>query len=199
MRGLSRTLGRLASALVVLVAVLVAALAIVAGVVPRLVGGGAYAVLTSSMAPGLPPGTLVVTRGVDPDDVGIGDVVTYQLVSGEPAVVTHRVVGLRTGADGALQYVTRGDANPVDDPAPVRAAQVRGTLWFAVPWVGRATVLLGPAARQDASRALAALLALVAARETIRAWRGRGSRPGSGSTSAATRRDGAARVGAHRG
>lgn len=32
--------------------------------------------------------------------------------------------------------MTRGDANPSPDPGWVQEVQVRGTLWYALPWVG---------------------------------------------------------------
>ena len=56
--------------------------------------------LTSSMEPGLPPGTLVIVKPIDPVDVRIGTVITYQLESGKPTVVTHRDCGghARAGA-----------------------------------------------------------------------------------------------------
>ncbi len=69
-----------------------AAVIAVAVVVPRLAGARPYVVLTGSMRPGMPPGTLVVVRPVDPRSIGVGDVITYQVASGEPDVVTHRVV-----------------------------------------------------------------------------------------------------------
>ena len=54
-------------ALVVLVAVLVI-------VVPGAIGGRALTVLTSSMEPTYPPGTLVVVKPTPPGEVHIGDV-----------------------------------------------------------------------------------------------------------------------------
>ena len=78
----------------------VAALVLAAVVVPRLAGATPYTVLTGSMTPAYPPGSLVVVRPVEPNEVRIGDVVTYQLRSGEPAVATHRVVGVGWSADG---------------------------------------------------------------------------------------------------
>ena len=42
--------------------------------------------------PASAPGSVVVVRPVDPADIGVGSVITYQLESGEPEVVTHRVV-----------------------------------------------------------------------------------------------------------
>ncbi|QEO14088.1 signal peptidase I [Agromyces intestinalis] len=114
---------------------LVAALVIV---VPAVTGSAAYTILTSSMAPSLPPGTLVIVKPVDPDELRIGDVITYQLESGASTVVTHRIEQIRSPnlPGGERSFITRGDANGVADAEPVRAVQVRGTVWYAVPWVG---------------------------------------------------------------
>lgn len=103
---------------------------------PRLAGGTAYTVLTGSMRPSLPPGTLVVTRPVAPETLAIGDVITYQVRSDQPAVVTHRVIALGYAASGEVTVRTRGDANGADDPEQVRAVQIRGRYWYAVPYLG---------------------------------------------------------------
>jgi signal peptidase len=119
-----------------LVLLVVAAFVVATVAVPRLTGGTAYTVTSGSMRPTLPPGTLIVTRPADPAALGIGDVITYQLVSGRPAVVTHRIIGVGYAANGEITFRTRGDANDVADDKPVRAVQVRGELWYAVPLVG---------------------------------------------------------------
>ena len=51
-------------------------------VAPRLTGSTAYTVLTGSMQPGLPPGTLIVSRPASPSELRAGDVITFQPVSG---------------------------------------------------------------------------------------------------------------------
>ncbi len=104
--------------------------------VPRVAGATPYAVLTGSMQPGLPPGTLIVVRPVDDADLALGDVVTYQLESGEAPVVTHRVVAMGYDGLGELRLQTQGDANDVPDAAWVRPIQVRGELWYSVPLAG---------------------------------------------------------------
>ncbi|WP_311210657.1 MULTISPECIES: signal peptidase I [unclassified Aeromicrobium] len=134
----------------------------VAVVVPRLAGATPYTVLTGSMRPELPPGTLVVVRPVDMDDISVGDTITYQLRSGEPTVVTHRVVGSGVRADGTAVLTTRGDANQVSDARTVRQEQVRGRVWYAVPYLGRLSTALDPAQRRTAVHALAAGLLLYA-------------------------------------
>lgn len=138
--------------------VLVAAVAL-----PRLAGATPYTVLTGSMTPDYPPGTLVVVRPVEARDLRIGQVVTWQVESGRATVVTHRVIGTRVGRDGELEVITKGDANAVADP-PVRAVQVRGRLWYAVPHLGRVNHLITGHQRQYAVWLVAALLVAYALR-----------------------------------
>lgn len=114
----------------------VIALAVVVIVVPKVAGATPLTVLTSSMAPGLPPGTLIVVRPVDADELGVGDIVTYQLRAGEPEVVTHRVVGMQLSTTGERSFVLQGDNNSVPDPSAVLPEQVRGRVWYSVPFVG---------------------------------------------------------------
>ena len=115
---------------------LLAALAIVLVVLPKATGSVPLTVLTTSMEPTLPPGTLVVVRPTPLDEIEVGDVVTYQIAPGEPAVVSHRVVAVTAAADGSRRFITQGDANAVPDGRPVEDAQVRGVVWYSVPGLG---------------------------------------------------------------
>lgn len=142
--------------LLVAACVVVLALAVV---VPRLAGATPYTVLTGSMAPELPPGTLVVVRPADPEDVAVGDVITYQLRSGDPTVVTHRVVSASVlTATGEHVFRTQGDANAAADPEPVQPVQVRGELWYSVPYLGRASTWFTGVERQRMVTGAALLL-----------------------------------------
>lgn len=133
-------------------------------VVPRLSGATPYAVLTSSMTPSLREGTLVVVRPVSPSSIGIGSVITYQLRSGEPAVVTHRVVAVSVDGAASRSFRTRGDANDLADPGWVKPVQVKGEVWYAVPQLGRLhAALSGRQHQQLAYLTAAALLAFAAA------------------------------------
>lgn len=128
----------LSSAATVAVVALVVALV----VVPRLVGGASLTVLTGSMEPSLSPGDVVVTQGVDVDevctDVSVGTVVTFLPEPDDPALITHRVVGKTIGTfdDGtSCRLVTQGDTSSAADD-PVSPAQVRGVLLYALPKLG---------------------------------------------------------------
>jgi signal peptidase len=122
-----------------LVMLSVGAALLVALVVPRLAGATPYVIETGSMTPKMPPGTLVVVRPVDPADIAVGDVVTYQIRSGDPTVVTHRVVQQGVDMTGQPRWRTQGDANDTADEGWVEPVQVRGERWYHVPYLGYAT------------------------------------------------------------
>lgn len=116
----------------------IGAIVTIAVLIPRIAGATPYVVLTGSMRPTMPPGTMVVVKPVKSRDVGIGDVVTYQLRSGDPTVVTHRVVAMGSHK-GEPIFRTQGDANNVADKEWVRQVQIRGVAWYAVPYLGYVT------------------------------------------------------------
>jgi signal peptidase len=111
--------------------------------VPLFTGSSTYAVLTSSMAPRYPPGTLLVVKPSSFASLRTGDVITYQLESGKPAVVTHRVVSIGVTQKGERTLITKGDNNDLRDATPVREVQVRGKLLYAVPYAGFVANILG--------------------------------------------------------
>lgn len=95
-----------------------------------------YTVLTESMRPTYPPGTLVVVRDGDMNRLATGEVITYQLRSGEPEVVSHRIIASAQNSTGGRTYVTQGDNNPQPDQNPVKPEQIRGTVWYSIPYLG---------------------------------------------------------------
>lgn len=138
-RSIWSLLGQAVSAAVLL---LVLGLALLVVVVPRATGAIPLTVLTSSMKPGLPPGTLIIVRPVDPAELATNDVVTYQIESGKPGVITHRIIGLSIAASGERTFVLQGDNNSQPDAAVVLGEQVRGRLWYSVPLLGYLNTLV---------------------------------------------------------
>lgn len=133
MRGVLGFLGQVIAWAVILLA---GAALLLAVVIPRVAGATPYTILTGSMRPHYPPGTLVVVKPVDPGRLAVGDVATYQLNSGEPTVVTHRIVAVRQSLKGDLSFQFQGDANNVADEKWVLPVQIKGRLWYSVPWLG---------------------------------------------------------------
>jgi signal peptidase len=126
---------------------LVAGVGAVTLVVPALTGSTPLAVLSPSMEPTLPVGTLVVVQPSAPQDVRLGDVITYQLKAGDPTLVTHRVVEVRSISTGEFEFLTKGDANGAVDATVVTEGQLKGKAWYSVPLVGFVSVAVGGAAQ----------------------------------------------------
>ena len=63
-------------------------------------------------------------------------------------MVTHRVVSQGFDGDGEVVLRTKGDANEDPDPKPVRAVQVKGEVWYSVPYLGYVNNLLTGNERQ---------------------------------------------------
>lgn len=122
---------------VLLLAVLAVAIAV--AVVPRAMNGAPLTVLTGSMEPTYSPGDMVIS--VPRDSYAIGDAVTFQPVSGDPTLVTHRIVGVREGPEGTT-YITQGDANGAEDD-PIVADQVMGKVIYHLPYIGHVANVMG--------------------------------------------------------
>jgi len=163
MTGPGRVLGWLGQVVAWSFVIVVVAVLTVTVLVPRVSGATPYTVLTSSMEPGMPAGTLVVVKPIDPSELGVGTVITYQLESGEEAVVTHRVVAVENAINGEQTFLTQGDANDVVDAEPVRPAQIRGQRWYSVPYLGHVNKVLTGSQRQLAVYIVGSLLLAYAA------------------------------------
>lgn len=150
-----RSLGRALSFTALILAALAAAVLIVG---PLATGSQTFSVLTSSMKPNYGPGTLLVVRPTAFEELRVGDVVTYQIESGRPDVITHRIISISPDQQGNTLLVTRGDNNDVADEAPVTEPQVRGKLLYAVPYAGYAANWLGNQERGAAAQIAAIAL-----------------------------------------
>lgn len=117
----------------ILSGIILLVLAVLAGllIIPKLMGYEEMAVLTGSMEPNYPVGSLIFVKEIDPDQMEVGDVITYRLDS--DTVVTHRIVDI----DKEAQTVTtKGDANSSDDGSPVPYSEIVGKAHFKIPYLG---------------------------------------------------------------
>lgn len=76
-------------------------------------GYSLFRVVTGSMEPTLPVGSLLLTEQTEMKNIQVDDIICFR--AQESAIfgkmMTHRVVGVHPGADGALLFETKGDAN----------------------------------------------------------------------------------------
>ena len=83
---------------------------------PHVFGYRTMTMTTTSMAPGIEPGDVVVSVPVKPADVRVGDVITYESPVGDQGSVTRRVVSVGHDSAGRVGIVTKGDADAAVDP-----------------------------------------------------------------------------------
>lgn len=102
----------------------------------RLFGLQVFTVLSGSMEPNYPTGSLIYVKKVETDTLAVDDVITY-LIS-DDTVVTHRIAGIVPDEDdpGVTRFRTKGDANEAEDLVLVHQANVLGTPVFCIPYLG---------------------------------------------------------------
>ena len=100
-------------------------------------------VLTDSMYPEIKSGDLIICRQTDAEKIQVGDVVCFFDPSGNgTSTVTHRVMEITTDENGGLAWITKGDANNVEDQAVVPAEKLVGIYSFRIPGAGNAAMFM---------------------------------------------------------
>lgn len=98
----------------------------------RLVGFRVFNVISGSMEPTYSVGDLLYVKPVEPEDVRVGDPITFVL-NENLVVATHRVVDI----DEENQFfITKGDANANADASPVHFNNLIGVPKFHIPLLG---------------------------------------------------------------
>lgn len=126
------TMRRLAEYTMTAVLIVLIFAAIAAALLPHL-GWRIDTVVSGSMEPQIPVGSVLVTRPVADGEVGIGDIVTFLSPAGEH-FISHRVIAVEGYRE--VRFRTKGDANDGADPFTVSADAVAGKVWFHVPYAG---------------------------------------------------------------
>ncbi len=102
--------------------------------VPRLFGFQTYAIVSGSMEPEIPVGSIVYAKKAEPTAVAPGDVIVFYGGHDENAVVTHRVVENRKDEK---EFITKGDANAGNDVTPIAYNNLIGKVVFDLPGIGK--------------------------------------------------------------
>lgn len=123
---------------VAVAAVAVAAAALLVG--PKALGWQGVIVLTGSMEPALQTGGVAFVDPVRPEEIGVGDLLTFTRPNSDQQV-THRVIEVVATPSGP-RFHTKGDANDIADAWVVTGDQVVGKVRFALPHLGGFVELL---------------------------------------------------------
>lgn len=101
--------------------------------IPNVLGLDSYIVVSGSMVPTVPVGSILYSRDVDPAQVEVGEIIVFvdPIRSNDP--ITHRVVENDTANQ---TMITKGDANEGNDVDPVQYENVLGISVLHLPFLG---------------------------------------------------------------
>lgn len=101
---------------------------------PRLFGFHIYTVVSGSMEPAIPIGSLLYIQEAQPEEMEKEDVIAYYGGRDSTAIITHRVVENRVLMG---EFLTKGDANQTNDMTPVPYDNVIGRVERSIPAAGK--------------------------------------------------------------
>ena len=108
-------------------------------VLPGMTGFHMYNVLSGSMEPAIPVGSLLYVRSGDPEQVEDEDIIAFYGSLEDSGIITHHVVKNNVVSG---TFTTKGDANDKEDPTPVSYDNYIGRVTLSVPYVGRVLTIM---------------------------------------------------------
>lgn len=110
---------------------------------PTVFGLSPVIVLSGSMSPEFEAGDMILLKTVDAEDVQKDDVICFFAEGNKETATTHRVMDVQQDEEGNPVFVTKGDANPVEDRVAVTAEMLQGRYTgISLPKLGNAAVFL---------------------------------------------------------
>ena len=143
---------------------------LLAGTLPSLLGYESFVVYSGSMEPAIHVGDLAVVGPVRPNQLMVGDVITYRTAEHPEVVVTHRLVNIGLGDNGRLNFQTKGDANDSSDQVAVDPQAVLGRVAYTIPRLG---YLVDFSKRPEGKVALIGIPGFLLALDYLLGWRRR--------------------------
>ena len=103
----------------------------------KFAGFRALTVMSGSMEPEYPVGSMIYVRPVDYKSLKVGDVISY-VADNNKTIVTHRIVAIEIDKkdSSVLRFKTQGDANNSADAKLVHYKNVLGTPIVTIPYLG---------------------------------------------------------------
>lgn len=106
--------------------------------VPRFFGVRIYSVISGSMEPAIPTGSLLYITEAQPEEIEEEEVIAFYGVKDSASIITHRVIENRVVMG---EFITKGDANQTQDMNPVPYDNFIGKVAYTIPKAGKAAEL----------------------------------------------------------
>ena len=106
--------------------------------VPRFFGVRIYSVISGSMEPAIPTGSLLYITEAQPEEIKEEEVIAFYGVKDAASIITHRVIENRVVMG---EFITKGDANQTQDMNPVPYDNFIGKVACTIPKAGKAAEL----------------------------------------------------------
>lgn len=122
-----------------------------------------YTVISGSMEPEIPIGSLVYIKNLPPEEIKEDDIIAFYGTMDEGSIITHRVV---SNSKNMGEFITKGDANETNDMNPIPYDNFIGKMVLSVPKVGGMVQTLATAQGKIAAASiigLAVILEIIAA------------------------------------
>ena len=100
---------------------------------PKAFGYQMYTVISGSMEPALPVGSLVYVKYQEPESIEKKDIIAFYGSNDSSSIITHRVVYNKKLSG---EFVTKGDANKEKDMNPISYNQYMGKVVLMIPVIG---------------------------------------------------------------
>ena len=100
---------------------------------PGVFGYQPYYILSGSMEPQIPTGSVVYVQQVEWEEIHSGDCITFRIGTDTELTATHRVVSID---QEKKEIVTKGDANKTEDIMKVRENMLIGKVVYTLPCAG---------------------------------------------------------------
>ena len=106
--------------------------------IPTFFGYKVFDVLTGSMEPTIPEGSLIIIKETPQNEIENGDVITFRF-EGQDSIVTHRIVEV---INDGQEFITKGDANNANDSRPIKYNEIEGVVTNSFEGVGDIMTML---------------------------------------------------------
>jgi signal peptidase len=136
---------------------------------PHVLGYRTITMLSGSMSPGIRPGDVIVDTLLPVTALRPGQIITYQVPTGDHRVVSHRIIAVTRTPAGVTSVRTKGDANASPDQW---TAQLQGQqVWQVRKVIPRLGSLIGLLRGPNLMRLVLVSLLLLAADGLVKIWR----------------------------